>query len=290
LQLNTSLISVIIPCYNQAQFLDACLESVYSQTYRNWECLIINDGSNDDSEGIANTWVYKDSRFIYLQKENGGVSSARNLGLDRLKGDYIQFLDADDVLHPEKFELSLAEFVKSSNTQAVFSNFERFQHDLNETLPPYCLLNASRFNLKSVLCDWNSGFSIPIHCGLIRVNLFETVRFSEELTAQEDWLVWVKLFKNGCQSRFLDKPLAYYRINPNSRMRTKGIYEDQMQVIQMLKGVLDEDEYQEFIMVLISRYYESMVALKKKNADLEGAFAFRFTKLMKKIFKKLGLQ
>ena len=100
------LISVIVPCYNQAQYLDECLQSVLDQTYTDWECIIVNDGSPDHTEEIAKKWVEKDTRFIYLFKENGGLSSARNAGIEIAKGEWIQFLDCDDILKKEKFEIS----------------------------------------------------------------------------------------------------------------------------------------------------------------------------------------
>ena len=74
-------ISVIVPCYNQAQYLDECLNSVLEQTYKDWECIIVNDGSPDNTEEVAKEWVKKDSRFKYFYKNNGGVNSARNSGL-----------------------------------------------------------------------------------------------------------------------------------------------------------------------------------------------------------------
>lgn len=84
----TPLISVIVPCYNQAQYLDECLQSVYDQTYQNWECIIVNDGSPDNTEEIVLQWTKKDARFNYLKKENGGLSSARNAGIDIAKGEF----------------------------------------------------------------------------------------------------------------------------------------------------------------------------------------------------------
>ena len=84
-------ISIIIPCYNQAHFLDQALQSVLNQTYLNWECLLINDGSTDETEIISNKWIKKDPRFKYFYKENGGLSSARNFGLDNAEGDCIVF-------------------------------------------------------------------------------------------------------------------------------------------------------------------------------------------------------
>ena len=88
-------VSIIIPCYNQAEFLEETLGSVLKQTHTNWECLIVNDGSTDVTEKIAQQFISKDQRFKYFFKENGGLSSARNYGLDQSTGNYIQFLDSD---------------------------------------------------------------------------------------------------------------------------------------------------------------------------------------------------
>ncbi len=93
------LISVIVPCYNQAQYLEECLQSVLDQTYQNWECIIVNDGSPDHTEEIAKRWLEKDNRFRYIYKDNGGLSSARNAGIREAKGEYLFFLDSDDSLN-----------------------------------------------------------------------------------------------------------------------------------------------------------------------------------------------
>ena len=82
-------VSIIVPCYNQAHYLDESLQSLLDQTYTNWECILVNDGSPDATEEIAKQWEARDSRFVYLYKENGGVSSARNLGIATAKADFI---------------------------------------------------------------------------------------------------------------------------------------------------------------------------------------------------------
>lgn len=90
------LISIIIPCYNQAQYLPETLQSVVEQVYPNWECIIVNDGSPDNTEEIALEWCEKDSRFKYYEKENSGLSNTRNFGIKHSLGKYIQVLDSDD--------------------------------------------------------------------------------------------------------------------------------------------------------------------------------------------------
>ena len=90
------LISIVVPVYNVENYLCMCLDSIMSQTYQNFECLLINDGSPDNSADICREYVEKDSRFQYFEKENGGLSDARNYGIRKSKGSYLTFVDSDD--------------------------------------------------------------------------------------------------------------------------------------------------------------------------------------------------
>ena len=92
----TELISVIVPIYNVEKYLRTCLNSLLEQTYENFEVLMINDGSTDSSATICQEYAERDSRFVYFEKENGGLASARNFGIDHSKGMYISFIDSDD--------------------------------------------------------------------------------------------------------------------------------------------------------------------------------------------------
>ena len=103
-------VSVIVTCYNQEAFLNESLGSVARQTYRDWECIIIDDGSTDTSAQIAKSWQEKDARFRYFYQENKKVSGARNAGLSKVEGDLIQFLDGDDIFLPTKLEESVKAF------------------------------------------------------------------------------------------------------------------------------------------------------------------------------------
>ena len=114
------LISVIVPCYNQSIYIDECLQSVLDQTYKNWECIIVNDGSPDNTEEVALRWVEKDARFIYLKKENGGLSSARNAGIEKAKGEWILPLDCDDKIDSQYLELAAIE-IKNGYDLIYFS-------------------------------------------------------------------------------------------------------------------------------------------------------------------------
>ena len=207
----SSVVSIIIPCYNQAQYLDACLQSVYEQTVSNWECIIVNDGSLDETEKIALQWVNTDCRFVYYFKKNEGVSNARNFGIEKATGDYIQFLDSDDLIDSRKLELSLKEI--NSAIKIVICNFSRFVDNPKNVIPSFCNLKQELFNFRSVLLQWESVFSIPIHCGFFKSDLFHDFRFSPELKTREDWMMWLYLFQKEMNVVFIDEPLAYYRVN-----------------------------------------------------------------------------
>src|SRR5690554_3213021 len=102
---NTPLISIIVTCYNQASYIDETLNSVLNQTYQNWECIIVNDGSTDTTEEVVSKWLKKDNRFQYIASTNKGVSNARNVGIEKAMGTYILPLDGDDVFGTHYVEL-----------------------------------------------------------------------------------------------------------------------------------------------------------------------------------------
>ena len=284
-------ISIIVPCYNQAQFLDEALQSVLDQTYTNWECIIVNDGSPDHTEEVAQKWVTKDTRFVYLKKENGGLSSARNFGLDKANGDYIQFLDSDDCIDKRKLELSLQELNSTigKDAKVAITNFRRFVDDTLITSAPNCNLELQLFNFESLLYQWDESFTIPIHCGLFESSLFKTFRFPENLKAKEDWVMWVSLFRKDCKAVFIDKPLALYRRNPFGMTNNKDMFPDFIQACEYFRKSLSDIEFQRFSIVLITRYYRltecltcKLVAAKKSNAYQTGL-------MIKKVLKTLGI-
>lgn len=283
------LVSIIVPCYNQADYLDAALQSVLDQTHQNWECLIVNDGSTDNSEVVAKKWVNTDSRFIYWPKENGGVSSARNLGIEKAKGVYLQFLDSDDYLNKQKLELSLEQIKKNNDVNLVISNFRMFTTNPQKTTKPFCVLTASLFTFENMLYQWNESFSIQVQYGFFHSSLFETIRFPEDISAQEDWIVWVRIFKAGCKTIFIDKPLALYRINPLSRMTTKGLSDDHLKACSYFRTFLSEQEYSTFSTVLLSRYYNLYLDYKYRFAATKNSNSYQVGLMIKKILKSLGL-
>lgn len=202
-----SLVSIIVPCYKQAQYLDEALQSVLAQNYTLWECIIINDGSPDNTEEVAKKWIEKDERFNYLYQENAGVSSARNFGITNARGEFLLPLDADDKISPDYVELAIQSFQEDTSLKVVYCKAEKFGDEVGTwDLPKFSLYNLSRNNL--IFCsalykkkDWESvgGYDVKMVFGW------------------EDWEFWISILKNGGGVRQIDKVGFYYRVNEKSR-------------------------------------------------------------------------
>ena len=201
------LVSIIVPCYNQGQYLDEALQSVLDQTYENWECIIVNDGSIDNTEKVSKKWIVKDHRFKYLFQENKGVSSARNFGITISKGELILPLDADDKIGLNYIEKGVEQFLEKSYLKLVYCQAIKFGDESGKwNLPDFSYENLSQNNL--IFCsalykkiDWEciNGYDEQMKSGL------------------EDWEFWIALLKNGGKVFRINEVGFYYRIKKNSR-------------------------------------------------------------------------
>jgi len=285
------LVSIIVPCYNQAQYLDDCLQSVLLQSYQNWECIIVSDGSPDNTAIIASVWTARDPRFKYIYKENGGLSSARNAGLDIAAGAYIQFLDADDFLHQHKLDYSMSQLVHVPY-DLIVTNYETITIDPKNTLPPFYQLADTCFNFESVLFRWDVDFAIPIHCALIKNDFFKNFRFPNHLKAKEDWVMWISIFKNNPNYRFIDKPYALYRMHANSMtVDQESMRTNQIKAFLYIKNIVDEADYDKLMTLVLSRLYSScsvaennLVKIKKSRTYQLGSVISNAVHKMKNLF------
>lgn len=282
------LVSIIIPCYNQGEFLDKTLKSVLSQTYTNWECIIVDDGSSDNTEEIAKKWTAKDSRFTYLDKENGGVSSSRNLGIEKAKGNFIQFLDADDLLANDKIAISI-DTVQKHKVEVVCSDYLIFTESISNSRPPFSQLADFEFTFYNLARYWNNGFTVPIHCWFFKASLLENIQFPVGLTAQEDWVMWLRIFQKSPKTFYIDQQLAFYRSNPNGRTKTGGFFDETLQAIHFLKPFLNEAEFKILYEAVIIRYNEGMLYWRNREINLKKSNSYQTGLMIKKILKRIGV-
>lgn len=210
-------VSVIVPVHNAGSYLSRCIESVLSQSYTDFELLLIDDGSTDGSKTVCDDYAAIDSRIRVYHKVNGGVSSARNKGLDEAKGDYIIFIDADDYVNP-----GYIEHLMNSDSDLVITGAQRF-NARNDSIAP---LSTSSFSIEDFPNHWNTETDINIIYCLpfakrFRSSIIQTngIRFDENLFYSEDMLFIMRylIHSNTC---FELPSLDYmYRIENISRNR-----------------------------------------------------------------------
>jgi glycosyltransferase involved in cell wall biosynthesis len=278
--MNNPLVSIIIPCYNQDKYLNECLQSILDQTYIYWECIIINDGSTDDSEKTVEEWIAKDYRFKYFHQNNNGVSSARNLGLENAAGQFVQFLDSDDILDRNKIELSLYSLLNNKSELAL-TNFKTFSNDLKNATEHPGFLKKEFLNFNSILYEWGMNFNIPIHCGLFPIAFFSEFRFSLELMGNEDWMMWLCFFRENPSVSFVDKPLAYYRSHFQSATKDEAAMNNSYnKAIKHIESIVTSDEYKAFLFFLVSQKSETIIRLQHKIIKYQKSTTY---KILKKI-------
>lgn len=203
--------SIIIPCYNQAHFLPDCLWSIQEQSFIDWEAIVVNDGSPDNTTEIAKKFVEKDSRIRLVEKQNGGLSSARNKGIELAKGDFFLFLDADDLILND----CLFEYQKliSENKEFIQSEYLCFKNGRNDVLFKRTGIPQYTDFLKSILQS-NVG---PVNGFLISKKIVDFLgNFDESLTSCEDWDFWIRCAKAGFTPFVVNKIFAAYRYVPGS--------------------------------------------------------------------------
>ena len=123
------MISIIIPVYNVSKYLDKCLQSVVSQTYSNIQIILVNDGSTDNSGEICERWKKKDNRIEVIHKKNGGLSNARNVGIEKAQGKYLMFVDSDDIISIDLCEMLHSYLLGNSADLAICDTYHIFNND-----------------------------------------------------------------------------------------------------------------------------------------------------------------
>ena len=206
------LISIIIPVHNVSAWLPATLNSIQAQSLHDWECIIIDDGSTDDSTTCVPA---SDSRFRVIRQENAGVSVARNRGLDESRGQYVAFLDGDDIWHQYALERLYSPFSKTDTLDFVWGNFLRFEDKSGIARP----IPLRRWKQTDIF--WQNlliANFLPFGALLIRKDAIAALRFDPALRICEDrdWLL--RLLKN-CTTAHISHTVLYYRQRAGSAVK-----------------------------------------------------------------------
>jgi glycosyltransferase involved in cell wall biosynthesis len=228
------MVSIIIPCYNYGKLLPDTLENVLQQTYSNWECIVIDDGSTDNTRQVVENFIKKDKRFTYIYQVNSGVSLARNNGLRYAKGHYIQFIDADDLLATRKLELHVDYLMHNPSVDLVYGpvryfddgNFGSLRESFDMSLKPWMPnISGQGYDIIFELVKWNI---MVIHSPLVKkVAVEKAGLFYGSLRYNEDWYLWLKCALLGVNIIYDNRMdgVAYVRVHKTSASqdRTKMI-------------------------------------------------------------------
>ena len=262
-----ALISIIVPIYNVEKYLRQCLDSIQDQSYQNFECLLINDGSPDNSADICKEYVSKDPRFRYIEKENGGVSSARNLGLEHSKGEYITFIDSDDWVDSDYLEV-LYKSLTDEKADVAVSTYKQFNVDDNN----YYVHSYQRGYEKKIftgpeLIDEFIALDTFDHsyrfvCGkLVRKCLLDKIAFNEKTTLGEDMEFWLKLYLISNKIVYVNRDSYIYRVdNVNRHFGLEKIRSDIQQRLNFISFLAVRG-------IDISKYVNSCLSVIKHQVE-----------------------
>jgi glycosyltransferase involved in cell wall biosynthesis len=225
-------VSVTIPVFNASQFISQAIESVLNQTYSDYELIVVDDGSTDDTASIVMKYG---ERLRYIYQKNQGLSSARNTGIEKAEGEYLAFLDADDYWDKEKLKHQVAVLNNSPDTGVVYTALRVVDKDGHLIEARRCLAKGHIFsNLLTENCVVGSCSS-----SLIRRKCFEKVgTFDETLSASEDWDLWLRIASHYSFD-FVDLPLTFYRLHAGNMHKDLALME--RNVFQVLDKFLKRE-------------------------------------------------
>lgn len=242
--------SIIIPCYNVETFLAECLDSVLSQSYSDWEAVCVDDGSTDHSGDIAEDYANRDVRFHIIHQPNGGLSSARNAGIFHAIGDYILFLDSDDVLTPNALE-QLAQHICQKNPDVLTFNAELWYYEENRMAPHY--YSRNEYAVHESGADYLTSFVRKHHWGpaaacfyCIKREVLEDnkLRFETGLLYEDELFVPQMLMATKGRVVEMPQTLYHYRMRSSSIMHSASAKkaQDILYIAGKLEGELRGNE------------------------------------------------
>ena len=227
------LISVVVPIYKVEMYLKQCINSIIKQTYTNLEIILVDDGSPDNCPKICDEFKEKDSRVVVIHKENGGLSDARNAGIDVAKGKYIAFIDSDDYIHNEFIE-ELYNHIVSEKAQISMCTIQKVNEkdEVIEEIPiteekvisgRKAILEFNNFSISNVVA-WNK---------LYNIELFKDIRYPKGKIHEDEFTTY-KLLYLAKRVAISNRKLYYYRYNQNS-ITNKQFNEKRLDVIDALE-------------------------------------------------------
>lgn len=240
------LISIIIPTYNRASLIAETLDNLLEQTYKHWECIIVDDGSIDNTLDILKEYSKKDERLKYYQRPENkkkGANTCRNYGFEVSKGDYIQFLDSDDFISSNKLEAQVKVINEQSDVSVLTSKYGFFEKSIHQ---------SKIVNNKVYFKNYKDGFSLledigrsggyfPVHCYLVKRDILLIAgKWDESLLVNQDGELFCRVLLNSKNIVFAENAIAYYRTNSGANVSASNTIEKALSRINSWKKIDNE--------------------------------------------------
>ena len=281
--MDEKLVSVIIPAYNIEDYIGRCLDSIISQTYKNLEIIVVDDGSRDHTGEILDNYAKKDRRIKVIHKENGGVSSARNKGIEAAEGDYIGFIDGDDLIESEMYK-TLVDLLEEENAdiahcgyQMVFPDRVDYYHNTGKKK-----IQTTEEGLKDLL----SGEMIEpgLVNKLYKKELIKNCRLDETVKINEDLLMNYQLFKLSQKSVYYDITPYSYMIRSSSATGANSLIKKREDALRVLNQIKDDCINNNLLSIIFKRYIYLLMAICRD--DLKDRSYIEYQKKQRKQLKK----
>lgn len=232
------MVSVVIPFYAEVGWLREALESVFKQTYSDYEVIVINDGSKEDLTEFKNEYL---NRIVYIETKNSGPAHARNIGIEKAKGEYIAFLDSDDLWLPEKLEKQVA-FMEHNNVVWSHTNYQKFVDGFDADTEDICLNKFSgNIFIQSLLVTHIATPCVMIKTSYIRNKVY--LRFQEKMRFGQDYYLWLRLSKE-LPLLLVDEVLTKVRVRgTNAAIRARAHVQVRAQIYELL---ISDNEFMSF--------------------------------------------
>jgi len=259
------MVSIVTPAYNAASVIAETLQSVRSQTFTYFEVLILDDGSTDDTRGIVQSFCDADLRFRLLPLHHVGLSAARNAGIKQSRGQWIAFLDADDVWLPEKLAHQMELIRSGPDLDLVFTNYHFWDGTRDLRLRTFYDGMADKNEILPRLID---RCTYLVSAVIVRADLFKRVGvFDEALPCCEDWDLWLRMAESGITVAGIEKPLVRYRRWPGNLSKKRLIMHENKVVV--LEKNLHHSRHP-----AARRAYERAIANARARLELVHACAY----------------
>jgi glycosyltransferase involved in cell wall biosynthesis len=281
-----------MPAYNMEKYIAQSIESVIAQTYNEWELVVVDDGSNDNTSLIVKEYAVKDQRIKYFYQENGHLAKARNTGISMAKGEIVAFLDSDDLWLPQKLKISL-QILLESKVDLLFSESYHFDEnifDLSKADYPVMGVLNMTYSGDEALRLFIERNRVPVLTVLVyKSKVTDLGGFDTNLKKSEDFDLWIRLLKSGSIFKSISQPLSAYRMVNNSMSSSDRL--SSKFVLELLKKNFDLSQLEQlkvihFIKAWIRKYIISTLTANEYSQLDMYMRHFKFdNKIYKIVFK-----